>query len=60
MIFHKLTLNNVGLFRGQQTIRLTPNGKGPIILVGGKNGRLKLNLAAFTTRQSLSSYRQKV
>ena len=44
MILHKLTLNNVGLFRGQQTIRLTPNGKGPIILIGGMNGAGKTTL----------------
>ena len=44
MILHKLTLNNVGLFRGQQTIRLTPNGKGPIILIGGMNGVGKTTL----------------
>ena len=28
MILHKLTLNNVGLFRGEQTLDLTPNGAG--------------------------------
>ena len=44
MIFHKLTLNNVGLFRGKQTIHLTPNGKGPIILIGGMNGAGKTTL----------------
>ena len=44
MILHKLTLNNVGLFRGQQTIPLTPNGKGPIILIGGMNGAGKTTL----------------
>jgi DNA repair exonuclease SbcCD ATPase subunit len=35
MILHKLTLNNFGLFRESQTIQLTPNGTGPIILIGG-------------------------
>ena len=44
MILHKLTLNNVGLFRGIQTIYLTPNGKGPIILIGGMNGAGKTTL----------------
>lgn len=27
MILHKLTLNNVGLFRGKQTVHLTPKYK---------------------------------
>lgn len=44
MIFHKLTLNNVGLFRGTQTIHLAPNDKGPIILIGGMNGAGKTTL----------------
>ncbi len=44
MILHKLTLNNVGLFRGTQTVHLTPNGKGPIILIGGMNGTGKTTL----------------
>ena len=44
MILHKLTLNNVGLFRGTQTVHLTPNGKGPIILIGGMNGAGKTTL----------------
>ena len=44
MILHKLTLNNIGLFRGKQTIHLTPNGKGPIILIGGMNGAGKTTL----------------
>lgn len=44
MILHKLTLNNVGLFRGTQTIHLTPNGKGSIILIGGMNGSGKTTL----------------
>ncbi|MDE0423382.1 MAG: DNA sulfur modification protein DndD [Candidatus Poribacteria bacterium] len=44
MIIHKLTLNNIGLFRGTQTINLTPNGKGPIILIGGMNGAGKTTL----------------
>ena len=44
MILHKLTLNNVGLFRGRQTISLTPNSGRPIILIGGMNGVGKTTL----------------
>ena len=44
MILHKLTLNNIGLFRGQQTITLTPNTNRPIILIGGMNGAGKTTL----------------
>ena len=44
MILHKLTLTNVGLFRGKQTIHLTPNNGGPIILIGGMNGAGKTTL----------------
>ena len=44
MILHKLTLNNIGLFRGKQAVHLTPNGRGPIILIGGMNGAGKTTL----------------
>lgn len=44
MILHKLTVNNVGLFRGRQTITLTPNTNKPIILIGGMNGAGKTTL----------------
>ena len=44
MILHKLTLNNVGLFRDQQTINLTPKNGKPIILIGGMNGAGKTTL----------------
>ncbi|MYA98406.1 AAA family ATPase, partial [Candidatus Poribacteria bacterium] len=44
MILHKLTVNNVGLFRGRQTITLTPNTNRPIILIGGMNGAGKTTL----------------
>ena len=44
MILHKLTLNNVGLFRGKQTIHLTPKNGKPIILIGGMNGAGKTTL----------------
>ena len=44
MILHKLTLNNVGLFRGIQTIHLTPKDRKPVILIGGMNGAGKTTL----------------
>ena len=44
MILHKLTLTNVGLFRGTQTIHLTPKNGKPIILIGGMNGAGKTTL----------------
>ena len=44
MILHKLTLNNVGLFHGRQTITLTPNTNRPIILIAGMNGAGKTTL----------------
>lgn len=44
MILHKLSLNNFGLFRGSQHIKLTPNGTGPVILIGGMNGTGKTTL----------------
>ncbi len=44
MILHKLTLNNFGLFRELQTVQLTPNGPGNIILIGGMNGSGKTTL----------------
>ena len=69
MIFHKLTLNNVGLFRGKQSVHLTPNGQGPIILIGGMNGAGKTTLLdsvrlclygrrALGSRVSLSEYHE--
>ena len=67
MILHKLTLTNVGLFRGKQTIHLTPNNGEPIILIGGMNGAGKTTLLdavrlclygkrALGNRVSLSEY----
>jgi DNA sulfur modification protein DndD len=44
MILHKLTLKNVGLFSGKQTIHFTPKNGKPIILVGGMNGAGKTTL----------------
>lgn len=44
MILHKLTLKNIGLFSGKQTIHLTPKNGKPIILVGGMNGAGKTTL----------------
>ena len=44
MILHKLTLNNVGLFHGKQTVNLTPKDSKPIILIGGMNGAGKTTL----------------
>ena len=69
MILHKLTLNNVGLFRGIQTIYLTPKDRKPIILIGGMNGAGKTTLLdavrlclygkrALGSRVSLSEYHE--
>ncbi len=44
MILHKLTLHNFGLFRKPKPIQLTPNGTGPVILIGGMNGAGKTTL----------------
>ena len=44
MILHKLTLKDVGLFRGLQTIHLTPDCGKPLILIGGMNGTGKTTL----------------
>ena len=44
MILHKLILNNFGLFRGSQSIHLTPKNKKPIVLIGGMNGSGKTTL----------------
>ena len=48
MIFHQLTLNNFGLFGGEQTFSLTPRvryrKRRPVILIGGKNGTGKTTI----------------
>lgn len=39
MILDELTLHNVGVFGGRQTLRLTPpDSEHPIVLIGGLNG----------------------
>ena len=69
MILHKLTLNNVGLFHGKQTVNLTPKDSKPIILIGGMNGAGKTTLLdavrlclygkrALGSRVSLSEYQE--
>ena len=48
MIFHRLTLNDFGLFGGEQTFSLTPRirhkKRRPVILIGGKNGAGKTTI----------------
>ena len=48
MIFHQLTLNDFGLFGGEQTFSLTPRirykKRRPVILIGGKNGTGKTTI----------------
>ena len=67
MIFHKLTLKNIGLFSDTQTIHLTPKDSNSIILIGGMNGTGKTTLLdavrlclygkrALGNRVSLSEY----
>jgi DNA sulfur modification protein DndD len=45
MILHRLTLENVGVYRGRHTIDFTPpNAERPVVLVGAMNGAGKTTL----------------
>ena len=45
MILHRVTLENVGVYRGRHTIELTPpDAEHPVILVGAMNGAGKTTL----------------
>jgi DNA sulfur modification protein DndD len=45
MIFDEIVLHNFGVFRGRQTIKLTPPSKEkPVVLIGGLNGGGKTTL----------------
>lgn len=44
MILNRLTLVNVGVYRGRHEFALRPQGKGPIVIFGGKNGAGKTTL----------------
>ena len=44
MRLHALTLNNVGVYRGPQTVRFSTLEAKPITLIGGKNGTGKTSL----------------
>ena len=45
MILHRVTLENVGVYRGRHTIDLTPpDAEHPVILVGAMNGAGKTTL----------------
>ncbi|HDQ71122.1 MAG TPA: hypothetical protein ENN19_03380 [Chloroflexi bacterium] len=44
MILHRLTLVNIGVYRGRHTFDLRPQDGRPIVLLGGKNGAGKTTL----------------
>jgi DNA sulfur modification protein DndD len=44
MLFRELTLHNVGVYRGRQSIDLTTSPTRPVVLVGGLNGCGKTTL----------------
>jgi DNA sulfur modification protein DndD len=44
MRLHSLTLDNVGVYRGPQTVRFSTLKSKPITLIGGKNGTGKTSL----------------
>lgn len=44
MRLHSLTLNNVGVYRGPQTVHFSTLKSKPITLIGGKNGTGKTSL----------------
>jgi DNA sulfur modification protein DndD len=44
MILNRLTLVNLGVYRGQHEFNLRPQGSGPIVIFGGKNGAGKTTL----------------
>ena len=44
MQLHSLTLNNVGVYGGAQTVRFSNSKTKPITLIGGKNGTGKTSL----------------
>lgn len=44
MILNRLTVVNVGVYRGRHEFNLRPQGTGPIVIFGGKNGAGKTTL----------------
>ena len=56
MIFHKLVLENFGLYSGKQVLDLASNHGQPIILIGGMNGGGKTTLMD-AIRLALYGYR---